>query len=196
VAIFKRQTDTMKNLTVILMTILISCSGHIMTQQDKDDFIKREKKCEDAVTSWIKKNAVYPDSYMSLGFKEYSEGSKLNGDEKIPNSERYSIFHTHKIKDINGETVTFSVYFKLEHDYFVDIIEIENSNSIGGAYPPETEIWLDKFGRPMTTKDSTELNERQLQYANKTLNELKNMKYESESDKEKVMKMLDTADKK
>lgn len=147
------KSHTYKNIVFVLTIVLSSC-GHRMSKKETDDYSARKKLCEEAVARFIKNYAAYPESYVPIDYTEYRESETVNNDGKVPNSEKFSIKHSHKIKARNGDTCVFSGYFKLEHDYFVDIIEDTLSNSIGSAYPPILNAWLDKFGRQLNFQDS------------------------------------------
>jgi len=171
-----------------------------MTPKEMEENNQRIEKCESAVSDWIKKHAAYPESYIPIEFSEYGEAYMGNGSEKIPNSESYSIHHTHRIKNINGDTTTFSGYFILQYDYFVDIIEDTKTNSAGGAFPPRLEIWLSKFGRPLTKEDSLEWDARIREETKKVLKELtegleNGNSYIKEGNKDSLKNILDSIKK-
>ena len=186
----------MKKLSATLLIFFISCHGHRMTNEEIEAWNLRQKKCEQAVTHWIKLHALYPETYQSLGFNEYSESCNDDNGKKVDNSENYIIFHTHSIKNINGDTVTFSGYFKLEYDYFVDIIDTSKTNSVGGAYPPQTEVWLRQFGKATTTDDSLDIERRKKKAIRKLVKDLKNGVSDNEEEKEKTIKLLDSISQK
>lgn len=157
----------------ILAILTISNCGHKLSPIEQKQYQENINKAQNEVSKWIKEHALYPESYESVSFGEYSESFSKRVDEKIPNTETYIIKHTHKILDKDSNMTTFSGYFILEHDYSVNIIEAERSKSIGGAFPPQLQIWMDNFGRPANHQDSLEFEEKQKRFTNKIINELK-----------------------
>jgi hypothetical protein len=128
-----------------------------LTKEEQKELEETYMKVENGVSDWIQNHAKYPDSYKSISFSEFSESASKRHDTKIPGSEKYVIKHTHEILDRDSNLVTFSGYFILENDFDINIIEKERSNSIGGAFPPQTEVWINQFGRKLNTQDSLEL---------------------------------------
>jgi hypothetical protein len=128
-----------------------------------------QAKTEEGVKSWIKKYALYPDSYKPLSFEEYTESYTSRSGEKVPGTENYIIKHTHQILDKDSNLATFSGYFFLDQDYSVNLIEVERSSALGGGFPPETRIWTSRFGRPLTVTDSVEFKEKALKKNKETL---------------------------
>ncbi|MFN6943310.1 MAG: hypothetical protein ACK4ND_00070 [Cytophagaceae bacterium] len=153
-----------KLLTLLIILTLSSCGNRQ----------ERYEKAQNAVSGWIKKYALYPDSYEPVSFGEYSESVSKRHNKKIPNSENYIIKHTHRILDKDSNLTTFSGYFFLEHDYYVSMIETEPGNSISGPFPPRTQVWTDYYRRPMNRQDSIELNQRRERVKKKLINQLKN----------------------
>lgn len=170
--------------------------------EEQQQFEERYTKAQHAVTTWIKKYALYPDSYESVSFSEYSESVTKRHDEEIPNSRNYVIKHTHKLLDKDRNMTTFTGYFILEHDYSINRIEIQRSNSSGGAFPPQTQIWTDKYGRPLNKQDSIDFDNQQKQVRNKIINDLKSglekgdVYTENPTDMDKLKGFLDTVEKK
>lgn len=151
----------------------MSSCGHRLSPEEQRQYQDNISKVENGISNWIKRHALFPDSYESVSFGEYSESSINRHDEKIPNTEIYVMRHTHRILDKDSILRTFSGYFILEHDYSINIIETERSNSIGGAFPPQIQVWTDRFGRPENHQDSLEFQQKQRQVMNRYINELK-----------------------
>jgi len=191
----------MKLLTFFTILTISSC-GHRLSSEEQQQYQDKINKVQSGVSDWIKKHALYPDSYESISFGEFSESVSIRHDEKIPNTENYVIKHIHKILDKDSNLTTFSGYFILEYDYSVNIIETERSNSIGGAFPPHIQVWTDKFGRPGNQQDSLEIEQKQKQVTNKFINELKDglkkgdIYTEDPKDMNKLKSIIDTLGKK
>jgi hypothetical protein len=198
---FSTRQDRMK-LLIILTILTIGSCGHRLSPEEEKQYQDNMNKVQNGVSNWIKKQALYPDSYESVSFVEYSESFSKRHDEKIPNTENYVIKHTHKILDKDSILTIFSGYFILEHDYSVNIIETERSNSIGGAFPPQIQVWTDKFGRPENHQDSLEFEQKQKQVTNKFINELKDglekgdIYTEDPKDINKLKNIIDTLERK
>lgn len=170
--LLNKNKKTMKLLTFLLLLVILSCEQQPSPQNQQkyqDNFMKVQSE----VSDWIKKHALYPDSYESVSFSEYSESFSKRHDEKIPNTENYVIKHTHTMLGKDSILSTFTGYFILEFDYSVSVIETERSNSFGGAFPPETQIWIEKFGRPENRQDTIELQQKRKQLDAVFFNELK-----------------------
>ena len=191
----------MKIYIAILFALFSSCGGHVLSKQEIQKYQSSQRKCEDAVTFWIKNQALYPDSYQSLGFKEYREASEYQGSKKISGSESYYIWHSHTLKDVKGELKTFSGYFLLENDFFINTISTEKLTLVGPSFPPRTELWISQFGRARNASDSSVLEIRQKKMFGKILNDLNqsinngDARFEKEWDEQKWKNMLDSLDK-
>ena len=116
---------------------------------------------------------MYPKSYESISFSEFSQSYNSRNGDKIPDSDNYVIKHTHKLLNKDSVMETFSGYFILENDFDVNIIEIERSNSIGGAFPSQTHIWINNFGRPINNQDSLHLGKKGDQFKERIIKEIK-----------------------
>ncbi len=187
----------MRLLTLFTLLTLFGC-GILVSEEEQKEFDKTHKKVQKGVSDWIKKYAIYPDSYESISFSEFSQShSSING-EKIPGSESYVIKHTHKAFNKDSNLVTFSGYFILENDFEVNIIEIKRSNSVSGAFPPRTQIWTDQFGRPLNAQDSLEFNKKQQEVKAKLIKDLReglekgNFEAENPEDINNLNNLMDT----
>ncbi len=191
----------MKLLMYMTLLIVFSC-GHRLTEEEQQEFEATYENVETGVSDWIKNHAQYPDSYKSISFSEFSQSVSKRHDEKIPAYEKYVIKHTHKILDKDSNLVTFSGYFILENDFDVNIIEIERSNSIGGAFPPQTQVWTEQFGRHLNAQDSLELDQKQQQVKDKFIKEMKDglekgdVYTKDPNEMEKLKNLVDTLEKK
>lgn len=187
----------MKYTIYILLLLLLACKTNISNEQFKDSEERRENT-EKAVSEWIKKYAKFPDSYEPLSFSDYEESYSSNDKGKIPNSENYKIRHSHKILTKDSVLETYTGYFILEYDYFVSAIENKKSNMIGGAFPPKTEIWTERYGRDLNSIDSLELKKREELQTQKVFNELKealekgDVQYDNLEDEELLKKIIDS----
>ena len=188
----------MNKLLTLLVILTLSTCSHRLSHEEQLQYDARYTKAQNAVSNWIKKHALYPNSYESVAFSEYSESVGTRNDEKNPNTENYVIKHTHKILDKDSNLTTFSGYFILEYNYSVNIIETVRSNSIVGSYPPQTQVWTDKYGRLPNRQDSIDLDKQQEQVTDKILNDLKSglkkgdIYTEDPKDMDKLKNLLDT----
>ncbi len=151
--LYNLRKSTKRLLVYVSLLIIFSCGGQL-TEEEKKEFEAANKNVEIEVSDWIKNHAQYPNSYKSVSYSEFSQSVAKRNDEKIPGSEKYVIKHSHNILDKDSNLVTFSGYFILENEFDVNIIELERSNLMGGAFPPQTEIWTEQFGRSLNTQDS------------------------------------------
>ena len=192
----------MKRFTSIIAVLVLGSCSHSLSPEEQREYEDRVSKTEIAVTNWIKKNAKYPESYDPGLFSEYSESATLRHDEKVPDSENYSIKHIHRMLDKDSNLTSFSGYFILEHDYFVSMIESVRSSAVGGAFPPKTEIWRERFGRLLNANDSIELENRQQQENRELIIKLKNglnsgdMYPEDPDARSIIMNIIDTLESK
>ncbi len=191
----------MRAILILLFLTQFGCRK-IISLEEMPEYQNKTKQAETEVSNWIKKYALYPDSYESISFTEYSESYSSRGNEKIPNSENYIIKHSHKLLNKDSSMVIFTGYFIMEYDYFISIIEKDRSNATGGAFPPLTSIWTNEFGRPLTNEDSLDLKKRHTQVTDDFIKEIKDgldngdIYTEDPNDKEKLRNLLDTLDKK
>lgn len=77
----------------------------------------------DKSKDWILKNSKFPDTYKLIGFSAYDEieyvepKGLLKIMRKVPNSERYSIIHTYRIANNNGEVLLNYSKFVYDKDF-------------------------------------------------------------------------------
>ena len=187
----------MKILSLCVFVLCIGCIN-IQSPEEKAAQAERYQKCQESISNWIKYNAQYPESYKSISFGEYSESISKRSGEPIAGTENYFLHHVHEILDKNGVMQTFSGYFILEDDFSVNIIETQKSNSLGGAFPPRVDAWLDKYGRPRTVQDSIDLANQQKETIGRLVDDLKRAKEEENIQSgdpaavDKIIKKLDT----
>jgi len=191
----------MRLLALLTLLTAVSC-GHQVSEEDQKKFQATFRNITEGVSGWITKHALYPESYEPISFSEFSQSGSIRHGEKIPGSEKYVIRHEHKILDKDSNLVTFSGYFILENDFDVNIIEVERSNSIGGAFPPQTQVWMEQFGRPLHAQDSLELDQKQKVVMDKFVKEMKDglnkgdLETENPEDLDKLKSLIDTLEKK
>ncbi len=119
---------------------------------------KMKSKTESEVSKLIGNYAKYPESYEPISFEQFHVMHIANGEtlKKEKDSEDYVIGHRYRIKDINGNTVECYNTFKFDHEFQINIIEEEESNTVS-AYPPRVQEWLDKYGRSLSDKEKKKL---------------------------------------
>ncbi|MBO0358001.1 hypothetical protein J0X19_08600 [Hymenobacter sp. BT186] len=189
-------------ISTILIILLINSCKHRLTSEEDKHYQDNIRKSQKGISDWIKNNALYPNSYKPISFSKYSESYTAENDAKIPNTEIYVLKHIHNILDKDSNLTTFSGYFILEHDYSVNIIETTRSNSVGGAFPPETQIWMNKFGRTMTHQDTLELRQKYKDNYERNIKELKHeldegtVSSEGSINANELKNILDTLNKK
>jgi len=190
----------MRAILILIILTQLGCSK-IIPLEEIPEYQDKIKIAQSEVSKWIKRYALYPDSYEPISFSEYSETYSSRNNDKIPNSENYIIKHSHRLLNKDSNMVTFTGYFIMEYDYFVSIIEKERSNATGGAFPPLTEVWTNEFGRPLNSQDSLELKKRNNQVTDDFIKEIKggfengNIYTEDPKDSEKLKNILDTLEK-
>ncbi len=150
-----------------------SCGYNILTDEEiiKNNEIKKE--VEESISSWIIKYALYPKSYQSISFEEFTTSIEQNKDGKIPNSEVYVMKHIHKILDKDSITKEFSGYFILNNSFKITSIENERSNSSGGGSTFDWNVWLSKFGKTLNHEDSVEFKNYEKSQIKKLFKDLK-----------------------
>jgi len=187
----------MKDLRYLVLLMFVGCIS-IQSPEEKSAQAERYQKSQESVTNWIKYNALYPESYKSVSFSEYSESISYRFGAPIQGTTNYFLRHVHEILDKDSVVKTFSGYFILEDNYSVNIIETQKSNSLGGAFPPRVNIWLEKFGRPRTEQDSIDLAQKEKETIGRIINDLKKAKEEGNlypkdaGAVDKIIKQLDT----
>ena len=183
---------------LFILIFFNSCDYKEINNEEEKQFIHRKERAETAVSGFIRKYAMYPGSYESLSFSEYTVSYSQRHTDKIPDSENYSIKHTHRLLNKDSILQSFSGYFIMEHDYYISAIEKTRSNSTGGAFPPKTEVWTDEFARPMTEQDSLELMQRSKLVFSKFVKKMKegiesgDMYSTNHGGLKKIKKLLDT----
>ncbi len=134
--------------------ILIGCTFNF---ESGSKFNDKEERLKTELSNWIKKYALYPDSYESVSFSGFTHMIQIIDGDTLFDTEKYKIQHVHKLLDRDSIMTTFEGFFVLNYDFSVNMIETERNLSIGGAYPPEINEWIDKHGRDLTSVDSVEL---------------------------------------
>lgn len=160
------------NINTLAISLFISLLYSCASNELPDEVKAIKSKSENEIKKWIKNHALYPDSYEPKSFSEFSQSYGSRNGDKIPNSDNYVIKHIHQLLNTDSMIETFSGYFILENNFDVNIIEIERSTSIGGAYPPKTKIWLDKFGRPENSDDSLHLEKKESVHKKRIIKEI------------------------
>ncbi|MCC5916523.1 MAG: hypothetical protein JJU02_04260 [Cryomorphaceae bacterium] len=158
---------------VFAINITISCGGGLA---HFEKLFQMQDQVEDSLSSWIRHFALYPESYRAISFSEFSPTISTIKGVPVPESEVYIIKHQHEILDIDSNLQVFSGYFLLNYQFDVTLIEINRSQSLGGAFPPRTEVWMEKFGRPLTASDSIAFLEKQQALYKKTTDMIKEAK--------------------
>lgn len=153
-----------------MMVLICSCRS---SSEEHKDFLVNRDKTQKAVSAWIMDHALNPDSYKSISFDEYSESNiDINGVKK-KGSECYSILHTHEILDKDSILKSFTGYFVLDNEFIVNRVEEKKSNISGNSFPPETAIWINRFGRPANHQDTVLFHQLQKKFTSRFVNELK-----------------------
>jgi hypothetical protein len=150
-----------------------SCGYNILTDEEikKNNEIKKE--VEESISSWIIKYALYPKSYQSISFEEFTTSIEQNKEGKITNSEVYVMKHTHKILDKDSIIKEFSGYFILNNGFKITSIENVRSNSNGGGSTLDWNVWLSKFGKTLNHEDSVEFKNYEKSQIKKLFKDLK-----------------------
>jgi tetratricopeptide (TPR) repeat protein len=117
-----------------------------------------QSKTESVVKKLIINYAKYPDSYEAISFEQFhimyiADGANL---KKEKDSEDYVIGHRYRIKDVKGNIVECFNTFKFDHEFHINIIEGEESNTVS-AYPPRVYEWMENYGRSLSDKDKKKL---------------------------------------
>jgi len=189
-----------KLLALVIVLIFGGCVNRLSPEEELQSR-ENSNQAQRAVTNWIRKYAQYPESYEPVSFSGYSESVSKRKDKKLPDTETYVIKHTHNLLDRDSNMSTFTGYFIMGHDYSVNIIEIERSNSFGGAFPSRTQIWTNKFGRALNRKDSLELEKQRQQVNGKMARDLKggiesgDLQMDDPNDMDKLRNLLDSLEK-
>jgi hypothetical protein len=115
------------------------CEMAYASELDAIDSRRKEKSVISSVENFIRTNAKYPDSYLSVGFSNY-----LWGGEK---ADRYfEVQHTYKLKGKDGELADESQYFILDRNLKVVLVESVRSRTTW-ADESGLSYWRLKFGK-------------------------------------------------
>lgn len=156
-----------------ILWVLLLISSCWSSSEDHKHFLDNRDKTQKAVSAWIKDHALYPGSYKSISFDEYSESyNEINGVKK-KGSECYSILHTHEILDKDSILKQFTGYFVVDNEFILNRVEEQKSNISGTSFPPKTEIWINRFGRPANHQDTVLFHQLQKKFTSRFVNELK-----------------------
>jgi tetratricopeptide (TPR) repeat protein len=119
---------------------------------------KMKSRTESEVSKLIRNYAKHPESYEPISFEQFDVMHIADGEtlKKEKDSEDYVIGHRYRLKDVNGNTFECYNTFKFDHEFQINIIEGEESNTVS-AYPPMVQEWLDKYGRTLSNKDKKKL---------------------------------------
>ncbi len=100
-------------------------------------------KAEKAIASFIKKNALFPNSYHPSSF-EVINVYRINN---AKNFESIAVKHVYELKNVEGKTEQISHVFKLRNNFQITIIEAKNSSAVYSD-PPKIKDWLKQYGKP------------------------------------------------
>lgn len=140
----------------------MSCgSRRRLTADEQIDFEKKYTKAQESVSSWITNHAVYPKTYQSLSFSDYSESITLYSNEKELKTQCYTIKHAHNILDKDSSEATYIGYFTLDYKYRVTLIETLKTDVVSGMSLSDIKEWTDKYGKPLSKEDSSLYKEKQ-----------------------------------
>lgn len=107
-------------------------------ENDTGYYAARKKDAQEAIRTFILKNARFPQSYSPQGFSGFRYSyQRLNT--------TYELRHGYSLQQNNGNNVTTQHYFVLDRHFRIVLIESIRSNKMLG-YPPETGEWLQTFG--------------------------------------------------
>jgi hypothetical protein len=163
----------MKKLSKKILWMMVLISSCWPSTEEHKHFLDNRDKTQKAVSAWIKDHALYPESYKSISFDEYSESYTDRNGVKKKGSECYSILHTHEILDKDSILKSFTGYFVLDNEFIVNRIEEQKSNISGTSFPPKTEIWINRFGRTANHQDTVLFHQLQKKFTSRFVNELK-----------------------
>lgn len=125
---------------ILFISILISWQFDPLTNSGKTGI--EQNRIEKAVKKWIKKNAIYPDSYQPLGFWEFWQESKpgIKEIKDIKDAEPigytvkehpdtfefayYTILHSYVLKNKSGSMDTIIVSFRLSPGHVVKDVRL------------------------------------------------------------------------
>lgn len=153
IMVLKRDQKEPQSLFVKEIASNIYGSIEAMEEEKKMKF-----KTESEVSKLIRNYAKYPDSYESMSFEQFHVMHIADGEtlKKEKNSEDYVIGHRYRIKDVHGNIVECYNTFKFDHEFQINIIEGEESNTVS-AYPPRVQEWLDSYGKELSVKEKKRL---------------------------------------
>ena len=129
--------------------------GSIVVMKEEE---KMKSKTEAVVKKLIKNYSKFPDSYQPISFEQFHIPHIADGEtlKKEKDSENYVIGHNYAIKDVSGNLVECYNTFKFDHEFHINIIEGEESNTLS-AYPPRVQEWLDNYGKSLSDKEKKKL---------------------------------------
>ena len=155
------------------MVFLIACTPRV-SPEEKGKHEESKRKVQQAVADWIKKNAMYPGSYKPVSFEGHFDSTVDSDDVPAGQPQYFSVMHTHKIRDRDSVMQVFNAYFLVESDYSVSWIDTLRTRFFtGGAFPPKTQIWMDRFGREMSSQEQFQLNVEQQNLVNDAIEDAK-----------------------
>ncbi len=133
-----------------LILVCFSCNARKKMEKD-------EQKTREIVQDWIKKYAMYPETYKAINFTNYQVSCECKG-VVMPKCKNcaYSCRHQFQLKNREGNPEEFAAYFTANDLRYVVMIEETRGNTTS-VWPPETELFMTRFGRELTQQDKTEM---------------------------------------
>ncbi|HEX5000992.1 MAG TPA: hypothetical protein VFW78_00715 [Bacteroidia bacterium] len=130
----------------------------------------------DSIRNWIKKFAMYPDSYEPESWNDFNHlasGSRYIDTTEILNRivvsygadslkreikplRIYHYLHTYRLKTIRGDTVRYTHRFQLQYDMHVQAVDTSFGMRAYVVYPDDIGSWLAANGRPLSVSDTTD----------------------------------------
>lgn len=136
-----------------------------MAYKNAQEKLKLKKQTENAIQSFIRDYAKFPESYKSISFENFHLLSTIDPktsktDEK---SKMYVIGHHYQLKDSLGIKMECFNTFKLNSEFMINVIEAEESDTYS-SFPPRINEWLKLYGRILTEEDKKKISYNRIEF--------------------------------
>jgi hypothetical protein len=150
------KNSRMKNRTSLCLIGFILTISSCFTPKYAKTSAKEENRMNAIISDWIMNFACYPESYKSVSFEKMCGLLHIVDGKNYPEDRKYAIKHTFTLLNKDKVLCTTSCTFVLEYDYSINMVSFKDIVPYGGAFPPDINSWLSKFGRQLTQNDTME----------------------------------------
>ncbi len=138
---------------IIFIGVVLSACSH--RRKPSKEFLQMKKMSEQALDTWIRQHALYPDFYKPLHFSDsFGTSCTSKGFKCEEKTQCYKVLLRCQLMDTNKTLQEVTAYYYLDYNFVPNLIFYENKECGCGASPPVIFDWIEKYGK-LTAEDSS-----------------------------------------